>query len=143
MLSGVQTGDGTLHDKYNIRGIAHARTNRKDDIFMQRQLVQNFTFILEWGQGTCSLTKHTKHWAYSKYFFPCMLPTPLCGIFFLLRLRQLLCHIEVSCNVIHIKTCYKLVRNYHHYSLVVCLTFYPKMSIHLTMLQSKFQLRWL
>ena len=39
MLSGVQTGNGTPHDKYNIRGIAHARTNRKDDIFMQRQLV--------------------------------------------------------------------------------------------------------
>ena len=35
----------------NIRGIAHAQTNRKDDIFMQRQLVQNFTFILEWGKG--------------------------------------------------------------------------------------------
>ena len=38
MLSGVQTGNGTPHDKYNIRGIAHARTNRKDNIFMQRQL---------------------------------------------------------------------------------------------------------
>ena len=55
MLSGVQTGNGTPHDKYNIRGIAHARTNRKDNIFMQRRLVQNFTFILEWGQETCSL----------------------------------------------------------------------------------------
>ena len=38
MLSGVQTGNGTPHDKYNIRSIAHARTNRKDDIFMQRRL---------------------------------------------------------------------------------------------------------
>ena len=38
MLSGVQTGNGTPHDKYNKRGIAHVRTNRKDDIFMQRQL---------------------------------------------------------------------------------------------------------
>ena len=65
MLSGVQTGNGTPHDKYNIRGIAHARTNRKDDIFMQRRLVQNFTIILEWGQGTCSLTKHTQCWTYS------------------------------------------------------------------------------
>merc|ERR1719320_1814959 len=37
---------------------------------MQRRLVQNFTFILEWGQGTCSLTKHTRRWAYSQYFFP-------------------------------------------------------------------------
>ena len=67
MLSGVQNGNGTPHDKYNIRGIAHVRTNRKDDIFMQRQLVQNFTFILERGQGTCSLTKHTRRWAYSLY----------------------------------------------------------------------------
>ena len=59
MIQSVQTGNGIPHDKYNIRGISHAQTNRKDDIFMQRQQVQNFTFILEWGQGTCSLTKHT------------------------------------------------------------------------------------
>ena len=76
MLSGVQTGNETPHDRYNIRGNAHARTNRKDDIFMQRRLVQNFTFILEWGQETYSLTKHTRYWTY-----PCMLPSPLCGIF--------------------------------------------------------------
>merc|ERR1711954_372204 len=37
---------------------------------MQRRLVQNFTFILEWGLGTCSLTKRTQRWAYSRYFFP-------------------------------------------------------------------------
>ena len=49
MLSGVQTGNGTSHDKYNVRGIAHAWTNREDDISMQRWLVQNFTFILELG----------------------------------------------------------------------------------------------
>ena len=70
MLSGVQTGNGTPHDKYNLRGIAHARTNRKDHIYMQRRLVQDFTFILEWGQGTCSLMKHTRRWAYSQYLFP-------------------------------------------------------------------------
>ena len=71
MLSGVQTGNGTPHDKYNIRGIAHVRTNRKDDIFMQRRLVQSFTYILEWGRGTCTLTKHTRRWTYSalQYFF--------------------------------------------------------------------------
>ena len=28
---------------------------------MQRQLVQNFTFILEFGQGTCSLTHGAGH----------------------------------------------------------------------------------
>ena len=38
MLSGVQTGNGILHNKYNIHGIAHTRTNKKDDIFMQRRL---------------------------------------------------------------------------------------------------------
>ena len=59
MLSGVQTGNGAPHDKYNVRGIAHVRTNRKYDIFMQRRLVQSFTNILEWGRGTCTLTKHT------------------------------------------------------------------------------------
>ena len=51
MLSGVQTGNGIPHDRYNIRGIAHVRTNRKDDIFTQRQLVQIFICILEWGKG--------------------------------------------------------------------------------------------
>ena len=51
MLSGVKTGNGAPRDKYNIRGIAHKRTNRKDDIFMQRRLVQSFTYILEGGEG--------------------------------------------------------------------------------------------
>ena len=37
MLSGVQTGNGTPHEKFDMRGIAHARTNRKDDIFTQRR----------------------------------------------------------------------------------------------------------
>ena len=51
MLSGFQTGNGIPHDRFKIRGIAHARTNRKDDIFMQRRLGQIFICILEWGQG--------------------------------------------------------------------------------------------
>ena len=38
IIPGIQTGNGIPHDKYNIRGIAHARNNRKDDIFMQRRL---------------------------------------------------------------------------------------------------------
>ena len=38
IILGVQTGNGIPHDKYNIRGIAHARTNIKDDIFRQRRL---------------------------------------------------------------------------------------------------------
>ena len=38
MIPGILTGNGILHDKYDIRGIAHVRTNKKDDIFMQRRL---------------------------------------------------------------------------------------------------------
>ena len=59
MLSGVQNGNGTPHDRYDICGITHAHTNRKDNIFMQRQLMQTFTHVLECGQGTCTLTNHT------------------------------------------------------------------------------------
>ena len=76
MLSGVKTGNETPHDKYNVLGIAHAQTNRKDDIFMQRRLVQNLTFILEWGQGTSSLTKHSRRWTYYARDFE----IPLCPI---------------------------------------------------------------
>ena len=70
MLSGVQTGNGTPHDKYNIRRIAHVCKSRKDDMFMQRRLVQSFTYTLQWGRGTCTLTKHTRRWTYSalRYF---------------------------------------------------------------------------
>ena len=49
--SGDHTGNRIPHDEYNIRGIALAHTYRKDDIFMQRRLVQSFT---EWVQATIS-----------------------------------------------------------------------------------------
>ena len=51
MLSGVQTGNGIPHDRYNIRCIAHVRTNRKDNILMQRRFGQIFICFLEWGKG--------------------------------------------------------------------------------------------
>ena len=38
MIPGVQTGNGIPHDKYNIRDIADARTNKRYNIFMQRRL---------------------------------------------------------------------------------------------------------
>ena len=46
MIPGVQTGNGIPHDKYNIRGIAHVRTNRKDDIFWQRQLYIDKSYMV-------------------------------------------------------------------------------------------------
>ena len=38
---------------------------------MQRRLLQSFTYILEWRQGTCTLTKHTRRWTYPtlRHFF--------------------------------------------------------------------------
>ena len=48
---GVQPGNGIPHDRYNIRGNAHGRTHRKDNIFMQRQLEQILHVYLEWGKG--------------------------------------------------------------------------------------------
>ena len=71
MISGVQTGNGTPHDKYDIRCIAHASTSRIDNIFKQRRQVHSFTYnILGWGQGTCTLTKDTRRWTNSalRYF---------------------------------------------------------------------------
>ena len=56
MLSGVQTGNGIPNDKYNIHGIAYVRTNRKDDIFMQRRLGQ----IFEWGKGLVKNPDYTR-----------------------------------------------------------------------------------
>ena len=39
IIPGVLTLNGIPLDEYNIRGIAHVRTNSKDDIFMQRRLL--------------------------------------------------------------------------------------------------------
>ena len=38
MIPGLYTGNGIPHDEYNLCGIVHKHTNRKDDIFMQRRL---------------------------------------------------------------------------------------------------------
>ena len=55
MLSGVQTRNGTPHDKYNIHCIAHARTNRKDF----------------YAKKTCAkLYIYIRVGAYSRYLFP-------------------------------------------------------------------------
>ena len=52
ILSGVPTGNGIPHDRFNICGIAHVGTNRKDDIFHAKMTRANlFICILEWGKG--------------------------------------------------------------------------------------------
>ena len=35
MILGIETGNGIQRNKYDVRDIAQARTERKDDIFMQ------------------------------------------------------------------------------------------------------------
>ena len=52
MLSGVQTRNGIQLDEYGIHGILHVHAYRQDDIFMQRQLLQSFTYIFFAKDGT-------------------------------------------------------------------------------------------
>ena len=77
MLLGVQIGNILPHDEYDICSIAHERTYRKDNIFMQRRPVQSFTYILELGWGTCTLTKHTRGWTYSALQYFSIMLSPL------------------------------------------------------------------
>ena len=49
MLSGVQPGDGTPHGKYNIHGIAHARTNKKKRHFHAK--MTSATLYIYNGEG--------------------------------------------------------------------------------------------
>ena len=68
MLSGVQTGNGTPHDKYNIRGITYVRTNRKDNIFKTTS-AKLYIYI---GVGSRDLFIDEAHTALGipQYFFP-------------------------------------------------------------------------
>ena len=52
MFSGFLAGNGIQHDEYDLRGIVHVHTYRKDNIVMQRRLLQSFTDIYKLGQGT-------------------------------------------------------------------------------------------
>ena len=52
MLSGILTGNRIQHEEFNIGGIAHVHAQGKEDVFMQKLLVQSFTCIREWGYGT-------------------------------------------------------------------------------------------
>ena len=70
MLSGVQTGNGTPHDKYSVRGITHAQTNRKDDNSYKDD--QCKTLHLYW-----SGVKGLVHWRSTHGTGH----IPLCGIF--------------------------------------------------------------
>ena len=72
MSSGVQTGNGTSHDKYKIRGIAHPCKNRKDDIFMQTTSAKLYIYI---GVGARDLYIDEAHMALDIFRFAAFLPT--------------------------------------------------------------------
>ena len=57
VMSGVQTGNGIPHERYDIRLLAYGHANQKDVIFMQRELGQIFTYIFNWGQGICKRSR--------------------------------------------------------------------------------------
>ena len=44
-MPGVLTGNGILHDKYDVGGIANARTVKKDDIFIQLYIDEAHTAL--------------------------------------------------------------------------------------------------
>ena len=54
LILGVKTGNEIQHNKYDVRGIAQARTDIKDNIFLQRRLyiehiphcASNTTFVI-------------------------------------------------------------------------------------------------
>ena len=75
ILSGVQTENGTPHEKYNIHGIAHARTKKRRHFHAKTNSAKLFIHIGV-GQRTCTLTKHTRRWTYSalRHFYPCVQP---------------------------------------------------------------------
>ena len=92
MLSCVRTGNGTPHDKLNMRSISHACTNRKYDIFIQRRLRQIFTCILEWGQRTCKKSRPYPARAYTTLVVLVLLITP-----FFFFCRRILKQTSVVC----------------------------------------------
>ena len=76
MLSGVQTGNGTPHGRYNICGIAHAGTNRKDDIIMQRWQCKTIHIYIE--VGVRDLYIEEAHTALDILRFAAFFLTPSC-----------------------------------------------------------------
>ena len=82
MLSGVQTGNGTPYDKYNIRGIARALKQKRRHFHAKTTSAKLYIYI---GVRSRDLFIDEAHMALGIFpvSFPCMLPTPLCGIFYL------------------------------------------------------------
>ena len=64
ILSGVQTGNGTAHDKHDIRGTAHACKNRRADYYKASHIY--------WSGGKEFVHQQSTHGAGH---------IPLCGIF--------------------------------------------------------------
>ena len=57
-----------LHMMYKIYAVLPMRKQTEKTTFSCKDDQCNLTFILEWGQGTCSLTRHIRRWSYFRYF---------------------------------------------------------------------------
>merc|ERR1711954_614159 len=81
MLSSVQTGNGTPHDKYNIRIICPCAHKQKRRHFHAKMTSAKLYIYI--GVGSRDLFIDEAHTALGIFpvFSPCMLPTLLCGIF--------------------------------------------------------------
>ena len=79
MLSVVQTGNGTQHYKYYLRGIALTCTKERRHFHAKTTSAKLYIYI---GVGSRDLFIDEAHTALDIFhFFPCVLPSPLCGIF--------------------------------------------------------------
>merc|ERR1719206_1106480 len=86
---------------------------------MQRRLVQNFTFILEWGKRDLFIDEAHTALGIFPVFFPCMLPTPLCGIFSL----TLACYDKIYhyyCTVVSSGLVFHPFQLFFHSSHILC-----------------------
>ena len=79
LLSGVQYGNGTPHDIYNIRRCPCANKQKRQHFHAKTTSAKLYSYI---GVGSRDLFSDKAHTALGMFpvFFPCMLPTPLCGI---------------------------------------------------------------
>ena len=82
MLSGVQNRNGTPHDKYNIGSITHYPCANKQKRLHFNAKTTSAKLYIYIGVGSLFIDEAHMALGIFPVFFPCMLPTSLCGIFY-------------------------------------------------------------
>ena len=83
MLSGVQTGNGTPHDKYDIRGIARAHKQKRQHFHAKTTSAKLYIYI---GVGSRDLFIDKAHTAldifrFAAFFSHCLIPFNCLNLF--------------------------------------------------------------